>query len=67
MSKIWLPHMRIGDYLKRLMTKKGESYRYISKPYEKSKCDICGQICYNKEDLQLHLKYNHPDVQSAAA
>ena len=48
------------------MTRKG-SYKYINKPYERSKCDICGQICYNKEDLQLHLKYNHPDVQSAAA
>jgi hypothetical protein len=58
--------MRIGEYLRRLMTRKG-SYKYINKPYERSKCDICGQICYNKEDLQLHLKYNHPDVQSAAA
>jgi hypothetical protein len=58
--------MRIGEYLRRSMTRKG-SYKYINKPYERSKCDICGQICYNKEDLQLHLKYNHPDVQSAAA
>jgi hypothetical protein len=58
--------MRIGEYLRRLMTRK-ESYKYINKPYERSKCDICGQICYNKEDLQIHLKYNHPDVQSAAA
>ena len=58
--------MRIGEYLRRLMTRKG-SYKYINKLYERSKCDICGQICYNKEDLQLHLKYNHPDVQSAAA
>jgi hypothetical protein len=58
--------MRVGEYLRRLMTKKG-SHKYISKPYEKGKCDICGQICYNKEDLQIHLKYNHPDVQSAAA
>jgi hypothetical protein len=66
MSRILLQYMRVGDYLRRLITKRG-SYRYISKPYEKSKCDICGQICYNKEDLQLHLKYNHPDVQSAAA
>jgi hypothetical protein len=47
------------------MTKNGEPHKYISKPYEKSKCDICGQICYNKEDLQDHLKCNHPDVQSA--
>jgi hypothetical protein len=59
--------MRIGDYLRRLMTKKGASRKYVNIPYEKSKCDICGQICYNKEDLQLHLKYNHPDVQSTPA
>jgi hypothetical protein len=59
--------MRIRDYLKRLMMKKGASHKYASWPYEKSKCNICGQICYNKEDLRLHLKYNHPDVQSAPA
>lgn len=33
--------------------------------YERSRCPVCGQVCYNKEDLQLHLKYNHPDVASA--
>ena len=59
--------MRIGDYLRRLMAKKDASHKYVNRPYEKSKCDICGQICYNKEDLQLHLKYNHPDVQSTPA
>jgi hypothetical protein len=60
-----IQYMRIGDYLRRLMTKNGEPHKYTSKPYEKSKCDICGQICYNREDLQDHLKCNHPDVQSA--
>jgi hypothetical protein len=49
------------------MTKRGASRKYVNRPYEKSKCDICGQICYNKEDLQLHLEYNHPDVQSTPA
>ena len=59
--------MRMGDYLRRFMTKKGDSRNCVNIPYERSKCDICGQICYNKEDLQFHLKYNHPDVQSAPA
>jgi hypothetical protein len=61
--------MDIGDYLGRLMTKtkKEASHKYVNRSYEKSKCHICGQICYNKEDLQLHLKYNHPDVQSTPA
>jgi hypothetical protein len=49
------------------MAKKGKLHTYVDRPYERSKCDICGQICYNREDLQLHLKYNHPDVQSAPA
>jgi hypothetical protein len=56
--------MRIGDYLRRFMTKKGDSRNYVNRPYERSKCDICGQICYNEDDLQLHLNYDHPDVQS---
>ncbi len=59
--------MRIGDYLRRLMTKNEASHKYVDRPYEKSKCHLCRQICYNKDDLQLHLKYNHPDVQSASA
>ena len=59
--------MKIGDYLRRLMAKKGKLHTYVNRPYERSECDICGQICYNREDLQLHLKYNHPDVQSAPA
>jgi hypothetical protein len=62
-------YMGIGDYLRKLMTKtkKGVSYKHVNRSYEKSKCHICGQICYNREDLQLHLNYNHPDVQSAPA
>jgi hypothetical protein len=67
MPKIRLQFMKIGDYLRRLMAKKGKLHTYVDRPYERSKCDICGQICYNREDLQLHLKYNHPDVQSAPA
>jgi hypothetical protein len=56
--------MKIGDYLRRLMAKKGKLHTYVNRPYERSECDICGQICYNREDLQLHLKYNHPDCTS---
>lgn len=59
--------MGIEDYVRRLWTKKGASHNYIIRSYEKSTCQICGQICYNKEDLLIHLKYNHPDVPSAPA
>jgi hypothetical protein len=58
--------MGIRDYLRELGRKKSSSYN-LKKTYEKSRCTICGQICYNKEDLQLRLKYNHPDIPSAPA
>jgi tryptophan synthase beta subunit len=46
-------------------TGKPNSLNHSRRSYEKSKCPVCGQVCYNREDLQLHLKYNHPDVASA--
>ena len=49
------------------MDQKGASYNYIIRSYEKSKRHICERICHNKEDLQLHLTYNYPDVPSAPA
>lgn len=59
--------MGLGGYLRRLWTKKGAYNNYFNRSYEKSLCHICGQICYNKEDLLIHLKYNHRDVPSASA
>ncbi len=59
--------MGIEDYVRRLWAAKSTSHNYIIRSYEKSKCHICERICYNNEDLQLHLKYNHPDIPSAPA
>lgn len=56
--------MGLKDFIRGL-TGKSDAPNYSRKAYEKSKCHICGQVCYNREDLQLHLKYNHPDVASA--
>jgi hypothetical protein len=56
--------MGLGDFIRKLKIGKKESHAYSKKSYEKSKCPVCARICYNKEDLQLHLKYNHPDVAS---
>jgi hypothetical protein len=56
--------MGLRDFIRGLKIGKPDSTNYSKRSYEKSKCLICSQICYNKEDLQLHLKYNHPDVAS---
>lgn len=57
--------MGLIDYLaKGLRIKKTKFNYYNNSKYEKSKCPICNQVCYNKKDLALHLKYNHPDVAS---
>jgi hypothetical protein len=57
--------MGLKDFIRGLKTGKPNSLNYTRRSYEKSTCPVCGQVCYNKEDLQLHLKYNHPDVASA--
>jgi len=54
----------LRDFIRGLKTGKPDPLRYPKKSYEKSNCTVCGRVCYNKEDLQLHLKYNHPDVAS---
>jgi hypothetical protein len=56
--------MGLKDFI-RGITGKSNPPNHSRRSYEKSKCHICGQVCYNREDLQLHLKYNHPDVASA--
>ncbi|MGB9169106.1 MAG: hypothetical protein ACM31J_06380 [Nitrososphaerales archaeon] len=33
--------------------------------YEKITCQICNRICYNKKDLKIHLRKEHPDLTSA--
>ena len=30
--------------------------------YERIVCQICNRICYNKKDLKIHLKKEHPDL-----
>jgi hypothetical protein len=32
--------------------------------YERIVCEICTRICYNKKDLKIHLKNEHPDLPS---
>ena len=57
--------MGLKDIIRRLKLGKADPVHYSRVSYEKIKCAVCSRVCYNKEDLQLHLKYNHHDVASA--
>ena len=48
---------RIIDQIRKTINKSDESYERII-------CQICNRICYNKKDLKIHLKKEHPDLQS---
>jgi len=48
---------RIIDQIRKTINKSDESYERIV-------CQICNRICYNKKDLKIHLKKEHPDLQS---
>ena len=45
------------DQIRKIMIKSDESYERIV-------CQICNRICYNKKDLKIHLKKEHPDLPS---
>lgn len=48
---------RIIDQIRKTINKSDESYERIV-------CEICNRICYNKKDLRIHLKKEHPDLSS---
>ena len=54
----------LRDFIRGLKIRKDDSLNSYKISYEKSNCQVCGQVCYNKGDLDLHLKYIHPDVAS---
>ena len=45
------------DQIRKIIYKSDESYERIV-------CQICNRICYNKKDLKIHLKKEHPDLPS---
>ena len=45
------------DQIRKTINKSDESYERIV-------CEICNRICYNKKDLKIHLKKEHPDLPS---
>jgi RNase P subunit RPR2 len=56
--------MGLIDYIKNIMTRRKET---VPSTYKKIRCNVCNQVCYNQRDLELHMKYNHPDVASTEA
>jgi hypothetical protein len=55
------------DYIKNMITGKRETTYHVPSTYKKIRCNVCNQVCYNQRDLELHMKYNHPDVASTEA
>jgi arginyl-tRNA--protein-N-Asp/Glu arginylyltransferase len=39
-------------------------FRRSDQSYQRIVCQICNRICYNKKDLKIHLKKEHPDLTS---
>jgi hypothetical protein len=59
--------MGLFDYIKNMITGKRETTYHVPSTYKKIRCNVCNQVCYNQRDLELHMKYNHPDVASTEA
>jgi hypothetical protein len=59
--------MGLFDYIKNMISGKRETTRHVPSTYKKIRCNVCNQVCYNQRDLELHMKYNHPDVASTEA
>jgi hypothetical protein len=59
--------MGLFDYIKNMISGKKETSYHVPSTYKKIRCNVCNQVCYNQRDLELHMKYNHPDVASTEA
>jgi hypothetical protein len=59
--------MGLFDYIKNMISGKRETTHHVPSTYKKIRCNVCNQVCYNQRDLELHMKYNHPDVASTEA
>ena len=59
--------MGLFDYIKNMISGKKETSYHMPSTYKKIRCNVCNQVCYNQRDLELHMKYNHPDVASTEA
>lgn len=53
----------LKDYFSRITDQIRKNIK-SDESYERIVCQICNRICYNKKDLKIHLKKEHPDLPS---
>lgn len=54
----------LNDYFSKILNHIRMSINKSDQSYERIICQICNRICYNKKDLKIHLKKEHPDLPS---
>ena len=54
----------LKDYFSRNIDQIRKIIYNSDESYERIVCQICNRICYNKKDLKIHLKKEHPDLPS---
>ena len=56
-----------GEYFERIKNIIKSSNTSSDPIYERIICNVCNQICYNKKDLRIHIKKDHPDLKSTTS
>jgi Zinc-finger of C2H2 type len=54
----------LKDYFSKIVNQVRMISNKSDQSYERIVCKICNRICYNKKDLKIHLKKEHPDLTS---
>ena len=54
----------LKDYFSKILNRIQMSINKSDQSYERIICQICNRICYNKKDLKIHLRREHPDLTS---
>lgn len=55
----------LKDYFSKIIDQIKMTNNRSDEAYEKITCQICNRICYNRKDLKIHLRKEHPDLTSA--
>ncbi len=53
----------LEDYVNRILGILKPKNKDSDQVYERMTCKVCDQICYNKKDLRIHLKTEHPNLE----
>ena len=55
----------LKDFFSKMLNQKQAVKNASDEAYDRIICRICNRICYNKKDLKIHMKNEHPDLTSA--